>query len=87
MPTVFPAILLGVTISTLLAAVAHLLRGQNLRDLASIWLIAQAGFWPAQVLASLVRAPLWPIGELQWLAGLGGGVLALALTIVSRKRV
>ncbi len=85
MPAFFPAVLLGVTISTMLAAVAHLLRGQTMRDLASIWLIVQVGFWPAHWLASLSHAPLWPIGELQWLAGLGGGALALTLAIVSRK--
>ena len=82
-PTVVPALVLGLVSSTMLAAVMHLTRGNTLRDLAVIWLAVSSGFWVSAVAAAWLRSPLYTVGELQLVAGLAGG-LAAAL-VVTRK--
>ncbi len=82
-PTVVPAVLLGVVSSTMLAAVVHLTRGNTIRDLIVIWIAVSLGFWLAAVAAAWLHAPLFTIGELQLIAGLVGGMIAAL--IVTRK--
>ena len=82
-PTIVPALLLGVVSSTLLAAVMHLTRGRTMRDLGVIWLAVSVGFWLTAIAAAWLRAPLYAIGELQLIAGLVGGLVAAL--IVTRK--
>jgi len=82
-PTVVPAVLLGVVSSTMLAAVVHLTRGSTIRDLIVIWIAVSLGFWLAAIAAAWLRAPLYTIGELQLIAGLVGGTIAAL--IATRK--
>ncbi len=83
-----PALLLGLIIATTLAVVVHLARGQTMRDLVALWLATQVGFWLAQSLASFLHSSWYAVGDLQVVAGLVGGVLAItAQQIATRKRV
>lgn len=87
MINLLPALLLGLVVSTLMATALHVLRGQHMRALLPFWLTVQVGFWLAAVVAAIVRAPLYTVGELQLIAGIAGGLLAAALSIVTQKRV
>jgi hypothetical protein len=82
-----PSIVLGLITATMLAAIAHLMRGHTLHDLLSIWLAVQIGFWVVALVAAWLRAPLFTVGELQLGAGLIGGVTSLGIAIVTHKRV
>ena len=84
-PALLPAIVLGLTCGTLIAALAHALRGRTLRDLLSMWLIGQIGFWLGHIAAALYGAPLFMVGDLQIVAGVAGSGAALALAIVTHK--
>jgi hypothetical protein len=82
-----PSLILGLVVSTLLAVLCRLWRGQTWRDLIEFWLAAQAGFWGAQLIANATLQTLGTIGELQLGAGLVGGMIALGVMIVRRKGV
>ncbi len=82
-PTVLPAVVLGVVSSTMLAAVMHLTRGSTLRDLTVIWIAVSAGFWLSALAAAWLRAPLYTVGQLQLIAGLAGGLVGAL--VVTRK--
>ncbi|MCA1553704.1 MAG: hypothetical protein LC737_04935 [Chloroflexi bacterium] len=86
-PTVVPSIVLGVIAGTILAAVVHLIRGDSVRGLFRLWVAAQLGFWIAAVGAAWVRASLYTVGELQVVAGAAGSALAIALLIVTHRRL
>lgn len=76
---------LGAVCATALAAAVHVWRGRTRRDLLTIWLVAQAGFWIGHLAASLVGAPLYAVGDLQVVAGLAGGATALGARIVASR--
>ncbi len=80
-----PGIVLGLVSATLIAALMHVVRGRTLRDLFSIWMISQAGFWLGHIAATLLGAPLYMIGDLQIVAGVAGSGAALALAIVTHR--
>jgi hypothetical protein len=84
-PNLAPALLLGVTVATLIGAVVHALRGRTTRDFFGIWIVSQGGFWLAHAAASLVNAPLYSVGDLQMVAGVAGSVVLLALAIVTHR--
>lgn len=83
--TLLPVIVLGVVAATLIASLVHVVRGRTMRDFASIWLIAQAGFWLGHGIAVVFNAPLYTIGDLQIVAGLLGTILALGIAIVRQR--
>jgi hypothetical protein len=80
-----PSLLLGLVVSSLLAAAWHVGRGQALRDLAEFWLMAQAGFWGAHLIAAAAMVTIGVVGELQLGAGVVGGAIALSVLVVRRK--
>lgn len=84
-PAVAVPVVFGVVAATMLAALAHLLRGQNTRDLLGMWLRVQAGFWLAHVIAALLNLPLYTVGDLQIVAAVAGGALAAVLGIIAAR--
>lgn len=60
-----PGLLLGVLLSTGYAALFHLWRGRDFRDLGLFLLAAGAGFAVGHVLADLAGSPVPPVGRVQ----------------------
>ena len=86
-PALLPPVVLGLTVATMLAAFTHLWLGGSLRNLLSLWLLIQIGFWASDFAAALARAPLYTIGDLQIVAATTGGLAISVLKIVTRRRV
>ena len=83
--TLLPVIVLGVIAATLIASLVHVVRVRTVRDFASIWLIAQAGFWLGHGIAGVFNAPLYTIGDLQIVSGLLGTIPAMGIAIVRHR--
>ena len=75
--TVSPALLLGLLLSTVYAALFHLWGGHNLRELVIYWLAAIVGFAAGQAVGVLAQISLLQVGQLHVLAGTIGAFAAL----------
>lgn len=60
-----PGLLLGVLLSAGYAALFHLWRGRNFRDLGLFLLAAGAGFAVGHIVADLAGSPVPPLGRVQ----------------------
>jgi len=73
------AILLGLIIPTLLASLYHLWKGGPFWNLIIYILSAEAGFWSAHAVATILGVSTGMVGSLQVLSGIIGGVVFLFL--------
>ena len=84
-PAVALPLALGTVCASALAAAAHVWRGHTRRDLLTIWLVTQAGFWIGHWAASLLGVPLYTVGDLHVVAGLAGGAAAIGTQIAASR--
>lgn len=61
----FPGILLGVVIASLIGSLYHLWRGGSLGRFFLYLVLANAGFWGGQIIASSTQIEMLPLGALQ----------------------
>lgn len=83
--TLLPVIILGGVTATLVAALAHWMRGRTMRDFLRLWAYSQIGFWLGHGAAVAFNAPLYTIGDLQIIPAAVGSLLATGIAIVRHK--
>lgn len=74
-----PALLLGLILSTVYAALFHLWGGRTVRDLLLYWIASVVGFAIGQAVGLFIRIPLLEIGQLHVLEGSIGAFVGLAV--------
>jgi len=75
----FPAIILGMLISTLPGALFHLVKGGGLGKLILYLILGWVGFWIGVLLGNLGGLAFWKIGPLNIGMGLVGSLFLLGI--------
>lgn len=77
MPITTPALIFGILLASLAAALFHLLVGSNARQLLLLWLASIVGFAIGQITASTFGSPLPSLGVLHAFEGLITGIILM----------
>lgn len=75
-----PSLLLAFVIASLIGLLFFLLFGRGWLRLVVYWLVAVAGFFVGQILATLVSFSLFPIGSVNLIEGTVTCLIALFVT-------